>query len=141
MLFYSDLSGSPFPITKMFVKWNHLDKEEIIANAYPKNERIHISDFKGETAGVNPDYIVTEERCGAAVLLLEEVFRKLSREQNLLLVPQDKGQVWVYRLNGTGPLSVREKAKALEIAQEVQDASSLYYYDAMNEEIHRLKVD
>ena len=138
VLFYSDLSGRPFPITKTFLKWNRLEKEDIIRKAYPRMERIHVAEFTGQTDGIAPDYVVYEDRCGAAALLLDEFFVRLSREQNLLIVPHDLDHLWVYRLNGAGPLSVREKAKAAEIAKQ---ADSMYYYDAMNEEIHRLKVD
>lgn len=138
VLFYSDLGGKPFPITKSFLKWNHLDKQEVIAKAGPKKDRFFIEEFKGETDGVKPDYVVYEERCGAAALLREDAFVKLSREQNLLIAPRGNDCLWVYRLNGAGPLSIREKAKAVEIAK---NAEGLYYYDALNEEIHRVKVD
>ena len=138
VLFYSDYTGRPFPITKTFLRWNHLEREEVIEKAYPKEERIHVSEFKGETEGVKPDYVVHEERCGAAALLLTKAFTKLSREQNLLIAPRGNEYLWVYRLNGTGPMSIREKAKAVEIAK---NAGSLYYYDALNEEIHRVKVN
>ena len=141
VLFYSDLTGKPFAITKTFLKWNRLDRQEVIEKAYPKEERIHIREFKQETDGIKPDYVVYEERCGAAALLLEKAFVRLSREQNLLIVPKTDEYLWVYRLNGTGPLSIREKTKAVEIANSLKADTSLYYYDAMNEAIHRVKVD
>lgn len=139
VLFYSDLGGKAFPITKSFLRWNRLDRQDVIAKAAPKKDRLFVEPFKGEAPGIQPDYVVYEERCGAAALLLEEAFVQISREQNLLIAPQGEDVLWVYRLNGAGPLSIREKAKAVEIAKNAK--SSLYYYDALNEEIHRVKVD
>ena len=137
---YKDLyvyffDGSDNPITKEFIEKNGLSEQEIIEAAMPKKERVHISEYTG---GVEPrpDQVVYEDKCGAAVLMLDEVVKDVAREQNVLLVPQGDMFLLVYRLGGT--LDNRVKKRIVEVGKVFP---RMYLYDMMAEEVRRVSVE